>query len=266
MLRLSIFLVFFVQSCAAVNLLRKPATNAEELYNQAMSDLNNGLYPEATAAFSDLKSRYPYSKFAILADLRIADTNFQRAKYTEAIDSYRNFLKYHPNHSEAGYAMYQIGESYYEQIPEDWWFMPPGKEKDQGNTRLAIVAYRDMIERFEKHTMAEQARNRLKECRSKLADHEVYVANFYLSRERYAGAVSRAEGVLRDYSGLGLDAKALWILARAQDAQGNGAAAKATAQKIIKDFPDTTEASSAQRFLSTPAGAGAPPARSSPHG
>ena len=38
--------------------------------------------------------------------------------------------------------MYRIGESYFEQIPSDWWFLPPSAEKDQASTRLAISAYR----------------------------------------------------------------------------------------------------------------------------
>ena len=54
--------------------------------------------------------------------------------------------------------MLQIGEAYHEQIPEDWFFLPPSSEKDQGNTRLAITAYRDMLSRYPESKVSEQAK------------------------------------------------------------------------------------------------------------
>ena len=100
-------------------------SSVESMYKQAQEDLADSLYPEALKGFGDVKTKFPYSKYAALADLRSADTQFQRAKFSEAIDGYRNFLKYHPNHAEGPYAMLQIGESYFEQIPDDWFFLPP---------------------------------------------------------------------------------------------------------------------------------------------
>ncbi|MFC1610184.1 outer membrane protein assembly factor BamD [Myxococcota bacterium] len=151
-----------VASCATTLLRGKPKT-AQDTYEVALEDLEDGLYPEAVAGFTELKTKYPYSKFAALADLRIADTHFERGKYVEAIDAYRAFLKYHPSHIEAAYAMFRIGESYYEQIPADWWFLPPSSEKDQASTRLAISAYRDLLARFP-NLKKEEERTRLEKC------------------------------------------------------------------------------------------------------
>ena len=39
----------------------------------------------------------------------------------------------------------------------------------------------------------------------------MYVADFYFKRERYKASAKRAEGILQNYPGLGLDAQALWI-------------------------------------------------------
>jgi len=225
-------------SCAGANLLVRAAPkNAKELYEQSMEDLDDGFYPEALKGFAELKTKYPYTKYAALADVRGADTHFQRGKHLEAVDAYRNFLKFHPNHDQAAYAMLQIGEAYYEQIPGDWFFLPPAAEKDQANTRLAISAYRDSLARFPKHDLTTKARGRLRECRTKLADHELYVANFYLGRDRFEAAAARAEGLLAAYPGLGHDEEALWIAGLSRFTTGEHDLARAHLSRLSKDFP-----------------------------
>lgn len=219
-------------------LVRPAPTNAEELYQQSMEDLEGGLYPEALKGFSDLKTQYPYTKYAALADLRTADTHFQRAKYIEAVDAYRNFLKFHPNHEEAPYAMLQIGEAYYEQIPEDWFFLPASAEKDQGNTKLAITAYRDMLSRYPNAKVSDQARERLNECRAKLAEHELYVAKFYLKREVYKAAAGRAEYLLENFADLGFDEEALWIAGRSRFEGKEWGAAHRHLAMLRDSFPE----------------------------
>ena len=68
-----------------------------------------------------MKQKYPFSKFAVLAELGIADTQFARGNYTEAIDSYKSFSRLHPTHEkvEDGYVAFRICESYYKDMPED---------------------------------------------------------------------------------------------------------------------------------------------------
>lgn len=234
----TILLASLCWQCASAKFLVRPApTNAEEAYAQAMEDMENGLFPEAIKEFADLKTKYPYTKFAPLADLRTADTQFHRAKFIEAVDAYRGFLKFHPNHEEAAYAMLQIGEAYYEQIPDDWFFLPPASEKDQGNIRLAIAAFSDMVSRHPKSEPAKTARQRLAECRTKLADHELYVANFYLSRERYRAAAGRAEGLLKLYPELGHDEEALWIAGMSRFHTGEFDKASTHLKQLEATFP-----------------------------
>ncbi len=247
---MTLILAVGLQACATT-LLRGPAASADEQYTRAMENLGDGLYPEAIQGFGELKTKFPYSKYAALADLRVADTNFERGKYIEAVDGYRAFLKYHPAHEEAPYAMFRIGESYFEQIPGEWWFLPPPAEKDQANIRLAISSYRDFLTRYPTSKQAEDGRKRLDNCRRKLADHEIYVANFYYQREHWVAAALRAEGALRDYPGLGLDVEALWLAAHSRFLANEPDAARVSAERLVKEFPGTSEASKAQQLLAS---------------
>lgn len=220
-----------------------------------MQNMESGLYPEAIQGFSEVKSKYPYSKLAVLADLRTADVQFRRGNHSEAIDAYREFLKLHPRHEDAPYAMLQIGEAYFEQIPGDWWILPPPAEKDQASTRRAITAYRDMLARYPQDPLATKAQARLDECRRKLADHELYVAQFYLRHEHYRAAATRAEGLIQDYPGLGLDSAALWIVARSMQTLGEAAAARAALERLTREHGDTTEGQRAAEVLRQMSGA-----------
>lgn len=237
-------------SCASANfLVRADPTNATELYDQSMDDMESGLYPEALRGFSELKTKYPYTKYAALADLRTADTQFHRGKFAEAVDAYRNFLKFHPKHEQGPYAMKQIGEAYYEQIPSDWFFLPPAAEKDQGHTKQAIAAYTDMLARFPDAEITDEARERLKVCRTKLADHELYVANFYLSRDRYKAAAGRAEVILKSYPELGHDEEALWIAGFSQFNTGELERASSHLKELESRFPQSPWAANAHNLL-----------------
>lgn len=235
-------------SCASTG-SRGQATTVEGMYAQAMDDLKNSLFPEALDGFETIKARFPYSKFAALSDLRIADTHFERQSYVEAIDAYRNFLKYHPTHSEAPYAMFRIAEAYQAQMPGDFFFLPPSAEKDQATTKLAISAYRDMLARYPTSEYAEKAQTKLNECRKRLGEHEMYVARFYYKREKWVASALRAEGVLRDYGGLGLDPEALYLAGSSRFYTKELVEARVHLAKLETEFSDSPEAGKAKSVL-----------------
>lgn len=223
--------------------------SAEYKYEAAMLDLEDGLFPEAIKGFSEVKTKHPYTEFARLADLRISDVYFEQGKYEDAIGSYRRFLKYNPDHGEVAYALYQIGECYFERLPQDWWFLPPAAEKDQVKVRQAIGAYRDLMAQQPTHDYAKQGAKRVNECRARLAQHELYVAEFYFKRGRYKASAKRAEGILADYAGLGLDAQALWITGKSHFETGEKERASLALDRLIKEFPGSNNVNPAGNIL-----------------
>ena len=223
--------------------------SVEYKYEAALIALEDGLFPEAIKGFSEVKSKHPYTAFARLADLRISDVYFEQGKYDDSIGSYRRFLKYNPGHPEVPYALYQIGQAYYERLPQDWWFLPPAAEKDQARVHQAIEAYRTLVARFPQNDIAKKAAEQIAECRKRLAEHEMYVADFYFKRERYKASAKRAEGILQNYPGLGLDAQALWITGQSRFEIGEFELAGLALDRLIKEFPAAKEVSLATKIL-----------------
>ena len=236
--------------CAGLNQSAPPTQDkAEILYNTGMEDLKDGLFPEAIKGFSEIRTEYPYSRFARLALLRIADANHERGKFNEAIDGYRNFLKYYPNHDLSEYAMLAIGHSYYKQLPLEWWFLPPGTEKDQANIRRAIAAYRETTLAHPDSKEAELARERVFECRKKLAEHELYVARFYFQREKFKATTLRSAYLLEHYPDLGFEPEALLLGARAFIQLNQAEPAREYLNKLLKGYKDSAEAATGHQLL-----------------
>ena len=223
--------------------------NAEAAYNKAVGNLKNGEYPDALAAFADVKAKFPYSKYAALADLRLADTHFEQGKFLEAVDAYRQFIKMHPTHQEIPYALWRIAESDFKQAPDAWWFLPPPEERDQSTVRLAISAYQDVIDRYPQSEYAPQARAKIDDCHRLLAEHELYVAKFYWKHEKWQAAAARAEGLAKDYPNLGFDAEALLLAVRARTNAGDAELARNAGQRLVAKFPQSAEAAEAQNLM-----------------
>ena len=81
--------------CATSDEESKPVTyslTAKQNYEKGLAELKDENFPEAQKYFQFVKQKYPFSKFAVLAELGIADTQFARGNYTEAIDSYKSFV------------------------------------------------------------------------------------------------------------------------------------------------------------------------------
>jgi outer membrane protein assembly factor BamD len=209
------------------------------LLQQAEEEIEDGLFPEAIDTLTEIRSEFPYSSEAALAQVRLGDVHFQRGQHVDAVDAYEIFLKYYPGHAEAPYARKRMGDAHYEEMPGDWWFFPPSEEKEQGSARLAIAAYREVLRLHPAHSVAAEAALRLDECRARLARHELYVARFYAQRGEHQAVAWRTEGVLQSYPGLGLDAEALQLQANAYLAMKQMDKAKVALTALTERFADS---------------------------
>lgn len=188
-----LFLVLIVGGLSGCGCLfgERRAETAEELAEKGMDYFDDEDYHDALKAFTTLKERYPYSRYAILAELKVADAHFYRKEYAEAIAAYSEFLQLHPKNDAIPYVLFQIGECYYKQLLSE--------DRDQTPTRQAIAAYQRLLNEQPNSTYSDTAKERIQDCRKLLAQHELYVAKFYFKSKFYEAALGRFEGVLAGY-------------------------------------------------------------------
>ena len=148
-------------------------------------------YPLAIRYFQEVIDNYPYSQYATLAELKIADIQFDRGSYEEAASYYQDFVELHPRHEQVSYAIYRSALCAFEGIR--------AADRDQEPTRQAVAQFRALLEQFPRARSAEDARDRLDVAESRLAEAEVMVGDFYFRRGEYHAAINRYRNSLTNF-------------------------------------------------------------------
>lgn len=201
-------LLFFMTSCSWFQ--TKEEKPAQELASDGMEAFKKGNYDKAIESFQKIKDWYPFSKYAILAELKIADAHFNLKEYEEAVFAYEEFENLHPRNEAIPYVIYQIGRCYFVQIDTI--------DRDQTSSQKALDTFNRLIKQFPEDTYAVRAVEHTTKCIKSLAGHEFYVGLYYFKSKHYKAAQKRFEAVLNKYPDVGLHYKALQYLARTEAA------------------------------------------------
>jgi outer membrane protein assembly factor BamD len=250
-------LCLFVAACESTggsNFLKSTPSffaTAAQNYDYGVKELKSGNWLTAIQYFQHVKSSFGFSKWATLAELGIADANIGREKYTEGIDGYKQFIKAHPSHERVqdGYVGFKVGEAYHKQIPSDWFLVPPSYEKDQGPVHDALRELQAFVETSADSPYAPKARDLIGDCIRRLAEHELYVARFYLDRNKPYAAIGRLEGLVHDYPGAKREPETLLLLGQTYLKMEKPADARTTFEKLAKDHPNDFRAEKAKLYI-----------------
>ncbi len=99
-----IIVLFLGSGCSALKKTWEAITGKEEIGSaqqlawEGMDAFEDGDYQDAIESFERLRDWYPFSKYAILAELKIADAHYHLEQYEEAIFAYEEFEKLHPRY------------------------------------------------------------------------------------------------------------------------------------------------------------------------
>lgn len=230
----------------------KYAVTAQQNYEKGETKLEIKAWQGAAKYFAFIKARFPYSKYAVLAELRLADAEFGAGNYLQAVDGFKLFAKFHPTHDMVlnGYAAYRVGEAYYKMLPGSWWLLPPAREKDQSATADAHRQLTTFLKKYPKSPYRGKAVKRLVSINTRLAEHEMYVAKYYWERNRPMGTVLRLRSLLAKHRGTNLDAPALYLLGQAYVKVKMVDRAKETWTDLIKTHPKHPKAAEARSLVS----------------
>jgi len=228
------------------------ASNAAKAYEKGLQEKKDGNPLEATRYFEYVRNNFPYSQYAALGQLAIADMAFDRDDWPQAATLYQDFVKSHPSHPKADYAAFRAGVAYFNDRPSDVFLLPPGYEKDQAPVRQALEALNRFVAGYPKSDYVPKARQMIHDCREMLARHERYVAEFYWKREQWRGAAGRYMALADSYGDLqggNMHADALWRAAQAyRNANDPGDQRKAL-QRLVQEAPRDPRRAEAEALL-----------------
>ncbi len=214
---LSLFIVGTI-GCATIEEDKTADWSARKLYLEAKKEMSASRFSNAIDYFTKLEARYPYGSYAQQAQLDIAYVHYKAEEPEAAIAAADRFIKLHPQHKNVDYAYYLRGLASYNIEPgtiERWTGQEDRAERDPQRTRESFNYFRTLVTRFPETQYRKDAIMRMYALRNSLAQHEIFVANYYLRRGIYLAAVNRAKYVIENYAKTEAVTDALMIMIEA---------------------------------------------------
>ncbi len=208
--------------------------DARTAYLEAMESYRAKNWEDARTKMSEVRRLFGYSPYSRLAELRLADIEFEQGKYSDAIAAYRSFIRAHRSDENIEYARYRIAKGSFLDIG-DTLLLPPAEERDQGNAEDAYRELHGFTERYPQSRYRVDARYMLEVVTQRLVRHELFVARYYLNLDIYEAAVRRVDYALAKYPESGLDAEALVLKGETLLKMHQPDEARAVFEEVIRD-------------------------------
>ena len=207
-----------------------PASKSvEELYNNGVDALNQKRYTTAVTQFDAVEQNYPYSSWAVNAQLMHGYAEYLQNHYTEATGALDRYIQLHPTNANVSYAYYLRALCFYEQIADI--------QRDQKGTDAAMASLQEVVNRFPESAYARDARLKIDLCRDHLAGKEMEVGRFYQGQRLYTAAIGRFQRVVDDYQTTNHVPEALHRLTEIYLVLGLTDQAKRTAAVLGHNYP-----------------------------
>ena len=166
-------------------------TQMIEVYNQAMQEFEKGDVIYAGRKFSEAELLFPQSVWAPRAVLMSAYGYFSQGYYANAINDLERFIVKYKNHKNLDYAYYLLALCHYDQIVD---------EKKDLNEILQSKKYFDhVIKNYPNSDYAIDSKYKLELIVEIMASKEMYLARYYIQREKWVPAINRFKVVINQY-------------------------------------------------------------------
>ena len=162
-----------------------------EAYNEGLKEFNRGDIFFAAKKFNEVELLYPQSAWAPRSTLMAAYVYYSQLYFNDAIIELERFLDKYKNHKNTDYAYYLLAICHYNLIVDE--------KKDLGEILKAKTYFQIIIKDFPSTDFAEDSRFKLELIEEILASKELYLANYYLDREKWIPAMNRFKKIVNDY-------------------------------------------------------------------
>ncbi len=166
-------------------------TQMIETYNQAMKEFERGDVIFAGKKFSEAELLFPQSVWAPRAVLMSAYGYFSQGYYSNAINDLERFIVKYKNHKNSDYAYYLLALCHYDQIIDE--------KKDLYEILQSKKYFNYVIKNYPNSDYAIDSKYKLELIIEIMASKEMYLARYYIQREKWIPAINRYKVVINDY-------------------------------------------------------------------
>ncbi|GLQ18964.1 outer membrane protein assembly factor BamD [Maritalea porphyrae] len=214
---------------------------AEELYDKAISQVEDQRYLSAQKTFDKLERQHPYSEYSERSRLMTVYIAARTGQYQKTILAADRFLALYPSSQDAPYAMYMKGAAQYNQMKDI--------TRDQQTAEDAIATFQAIINNFPNSRYAKDAKERILIAKDQLAGKEMSVGRYYLGNNNYTAAINRFRTVVEDHQTSTHVEEALLRLTEAYLALGLVNEAKTAAAVLGHNYPSSRWYEDAYKLL-----------------
>jgi len=204
---------------------------AELIYNQALSQMEQGDWADARLLFQEVERQHPFDKWARRSMLMSAYASYRAADHEESIATAQRFIGLHPGSDSAPYGYYLIAINYYDQIYD--------VGRDQATTVAAEAALQQVVRRYPDSDYARDARLKLQLTHDHLAGKEMSIGRYYLKQNQHLAAIGRFRNVVSDYETTSQTEEALHRLVESYVSIGVIQEAKLVGSVLGHNYPNS---------------------------
>ena len=161
------------------------------LYKEGLKEFDNGFYLEAAKKFNDAELIFPQSEWAPKASLMAAYSFFYSDYNSDAIIQIESFLKTYPNHPNIDYAYYLLALSNYNMIIDE--------KKDLDPLIKSKSLFEFVLNNYSETEYAVDSRFKIDLINQMLASKEMYLAKYYIKKEKWIPAINRLKFIIDNY-------------------------------------------------------------------
>ncbi len=162
-----------------------------QAYKDGLKELEKGDAIYAAKKFNEAELLYPQSIWASRASLMAAYSYFSQSYYNDAIIELERFLEKYKLHDRRDYAYYLLALSHYDQIVDE--------TKDLERIMDSQKYFKILINKYPATEYSVDAKFKLELIDEILASKEMYIARYYIQREKWIPAINRFKKVINDY-------------------------------------------------------------------
>ena len=162
-----------------------------DAYNEGLEELEKNDVIYAARKFNEAELLYPQSVWAPRAALMAAYAYFSQLYYDDTIVELEKFLQKYKNHPRRDYAYYLLALSHYNLIIDE--------TKDLEEILKAKQYFKIIIKNYPNTEFAIDSEFKLELIQEILASKEMYLARYYVDREKWIPAINRFKTVINDY-------------------------------------------------------------------
>ncbi len=199
------------------------AQPVEQMFETAHQAMMSGNWERAQTNFRALVAQYPYGPYTEQALMESAYAQYKAGKLDDAVSSIDKFLRTYPTHRNVPYMYYLRGLA---NSSRDAVFLQRVWKLDSSRRDLStpMQGYNDfsiVAERYPNSRYAADARQRMVYLRNQFARHEMDTALYYLRRDAWISAATRARYLLETYPQSEYQNDAVAVLGEAYTHLGN---------------------------------------------